>query len=183
MAKNITPLRITMLILVSFLILVLAGCSGDGANETKVEAVVGGEVGNAAPEFDLKNIAGGTLKLSSLQGKIVIIDFWDTWCPPCRKALPHLEAISKEYSKDVVVVGVAFGRDGEAKVKQYVEQNKLTFPMVLADAEFKVTKDFGGVQSIPTTFMVDADGIIVKKWVGGHSREEYENAVKLQLGS
>jgi len=182
-AKIIIPSRISLIVLMSFLVLILAGCGDDGAKETKIDAVVGGEVGNAAPEFDLKNIAGGTLKLSSLQGKVVVIDFWDTWCPPCRKALPILEAISNEYSKDVVVVGIAFGRDGEAKVKQYVDQNKLTFPMVLADPEFKVTKDFGGVQSIPTTFLVDADGIIVKKWVGGHSREEYENAVKQVLGS
>ncbi len=182
-AKNNIQLRFSLVVLVSLLSLVLIGCGGDKAQETQVDLPVGGEVGNLAPDFDLKNIAGGTLQLSSLRGKVVIIDFWDTWCPPCRKALPHLEAISHEYSKDVVVVGVAFGRDGEAKVKEYVSQNNLTFPMVLADPEFKVTKDFGGVQSIPTTFMVDADGVIVKKWVGGHSREEYENAVKLILGS
>ncbi len=183
MVQNSNQTRISLLVLLSFSILVFVGCGGDGAQNNHPDAVVGGNIGNLAPDFELKNIAGGDLKLSSLRGKVVMIDFWDTWCPPCRKALPHLEAISLEYSQDLVVVGVAFGRDGEAKVKQFVTQNKLTFPMVLADPEFKVTKDFGGVQSIPTTFLVDRDGLIVKKWVGGHSREEYENAVKAAIGS
>ena len=145
--------------------------------------VIGGNKGDLAPEFDLKNIAGGQLVLSSLRGKAVIIDFWDTWCPPCKKALPGLEAISQAYPNDLVVVGIAFGRDGEAKVRQYVTQNKLTFPMVMSDADYKVAKDFGGVQSIPTTFLVDRNGVIVEKWVGGHSRQEYEDAVKKVLGS
>ncbi len=183
MAHSFIQPRISLLILLSLFALVFAGCGGDDVQDALANVPVGGEKGNMAPDFELKNIAGGTLKLSSLRGKVVIIDFWDTWCPPCRKALPHLEAISQDYSQDLVVVGIAFGRDGEDKVKQYVAQNKLTFPMVLADPEFKVTKDFGGVQSIPTTFLVDPNGVIVKKWVGGHSRQEYENAVKEVIGS
>lgn len=181
------------LVLVAFLILTsLSACGNQQEDqekgkspEAKVPAgtVVGANKGDLAPDFNLKNIAGGQLELSSLRGKAVIIDFWDTWCPPCRKALPHLEAISESYADDLVVVGVAFGRYGESKVQEFVAQNHLTFPMVLADQEFKVAKDFGGVQSIPTTFLLDRNGVILEKWVGGHSREEYEAAVKKAIGS
>jgi peroxiredoxin len=190
---------IRSLSLISLLGLVLlSACSGDNGESSEhaadvaaseagpdnpTGAVVGGNKGNLAPNFNLKNIAGGQLALSSLRGKAVLVDFWDTWCPPCRKALPALDAISQAYPDDLVVVGVAFGRDGEEKVRQYVAQNNLTFPMVLTDENFQVAKDFGGVQSIPTTFLIDRNGLIVEKWVGGHSREVYEAGVKKVLGS
>lgn len=166
-------------------ILALAACSGGGDSadhQPPADTAVGAKVGNAAPDFNLKSLEGGTVQLSSLRGKAVIVDFWDTWCPPCRRALPALQAVADEYSDDLVVVGVAFGRDGEAKVRSYVEQNNLTFPMVMADPEFQVVKDFGNFQSIPTTFLVDRNGLIAKHWTGGHSRQEYESAVKEVLG-
>ncbi len=165
-------------------VLLIVFCSGCGEKETPepvADIPVGGEEGNLAPDFNLANLAGGTLQLSSLKGKAVIIDFWDTWCGPCRIALPHLNAISETYPDDLVVVGVAFARKGEAAVRTYVQDNHLTFPMVIADQD--VINAFGGVRSIPTTFLIDKNGVIVKKWVGGHSRDVYENEVKKLLGS
>jgi peroxiredoxin len=145
--------------------------------------VVGARKGNLAPDFNLKKIHGGQLELSSLKGKAVLIDFWDTWCPPCRKALPHLQEISDAYADDLVVVGIAMGRDGEKKVRDYVEQNNLTFPMVLADApQYSVMRDFGGIQSIPTTFLIDRDGVIQEIWTGAMPKAEYEKAVRKVLG-
>ncbi len=191
----ITKLLKNALAITALLSLVLlSACGGGGQDDQTTSAadtpaidtsalVIGGEVGNLAPDFDLENIAGGRLQLSSLRGKAVIIDFWDTWCPPCRKALPSLEAVSKAYPDDLVVIGVAFRREGIEKVRQYVSENKLTFPMVVADKKFQVAKDFGGVQSIPTTFMVDRNGVITEVWVGGHSQAEYDAGVKKALGS
>ncbi len=177
--------RLFMLVFTLSAILGLTACGG-GDDNTKyqppADATVGAKAGNIAPDFDLKNLEGGNLKLSSLRGKIVIIDFWDTWCPPCRRALPALQALADEYADDLVVVGVAFGRDGEAKVRSYVKENNLTFPMVLTDPQFQVVQDFGNFQGIPTTFLVDRRGIIVKQWSGGHTRAEYEAAVKEVLG-
>ena len=180
-------LKISLSLVFLFSLLLLAGCGGEKAEEAAPVAaaaglVIGAEVGNLAPEFNLENIAGGNLTLSSLKGKVVIIDFWDTWCPPCREALPSLEAVSKSYADDLVVVGVAFNREGIEKVRKYVADNNLTFPMVVADKDYKVAKDFGGVQSIPTTFVIDRKGVIVEVWVGGHSQAEYEAGVKKALG-
>ena len=168
------------------------GCSKDSTSDSPQQAtsgnsesglVVGPRQGNLAPNFNLKRIDGGNLELSSLKGKAVLIDFWDTWCPPCRKALPHLQEISDTYAEDLVVVGVAMGRDGEAKVQSYVKDNGLTFEFVLADApQYTVMRDFGGVQSIPTTFLLDRDGVIRNIWTGAMPKAEYEKAVKQVLG-
>lgn len=188
-------LKISLLMIALVSLALLPACGGgqddqaDSAAQSDHSAadtsglVVGGAVGNLAPDFNLENIAGGQLQLSTLKGKVVIIDFWDTWCPPCRKALPSLEAVSKAHPDDLVVVGVAFGRDGIDKVRQYVADNNLTFPMVVSDKKFQVAKDFGGVQSIPTTFVINKDGVIVEVWVGGHSQAEYEAGYKKALGS
>jgi len=187
------PLKISLSMIALLSLVLLSACGGgqddqaenaaDANAATASNLVVGGAVGNLAPDFTLENIAGGTLQLSSLKGKVVIIDFWDTWCPPCRKALPSLEALSKAHQDDLVVVGVAFGREGIEKVREYVNANNLTFPMVVSDKQFQVAKDFGGVQSIPTTFVIDRNGVIVEVWVGGHSQSEYEAGYKKALGA
>jgi len=189
-----TSTWIVALLLTSILIFALAACSPDEpAADAKAEnsAIVreaastkpAGTVGAVPVDFNLKRVAGGNLQLHSLRGKAVIVDFWDTWCPPCRKALPHLQELSEAYGSDLVVVGVALGREGEAKVQAYIRDNGLTFEFVMMDAEAKVVKDFGNFQSIPTTFLLDRDGSIVQKWTGYNPKAEYENGIKKVIGS
>ncbi len=171
--------------------LMLTGCNSGGADEatqaaagdSKPAVVVGAKSGNMAPNFQLEKIAGGTLDLYSLRGKVVIVDFWDTWCPPCKKALPHLQALSEEYKDEVVVVGVAFGRFGIEAVRDFIKQGGLTFEIVMSDPQYAVARDFGGVQSIPTTFLIDAEGKIVTQWTGYHEKAVYEAGIKQALGT
>ena len=85
--------------------------------------------------------------------------------------------MSETYTDDLVVVGVAFGREGEAKVRTYAKEHGLTFEMVLFEQSSTILKDFGGIQSIPTTFLIGADGRILEKWVGAAEKRTYENAV------
>ena len=188
------PVKRTLVInsLVFLLALVLVtGCSGDqeqaSAGDTAAhsgQAVIGANVGNLAPDFSLQDLAGGRISLSEHKGKVVLIDFWDTWCPPCRRALPRLQELSDAYAGDLVVIGVAMGRDGEAKVRSYVESNQLTFPFALADApQYSVLRDYGGVQSLPTTFLVDREGIIRQVWTGEKPKAVYEKAVRLAMGA
>ncbi len=180
--KLLTYLSVLMLMLA---ISLAAGCgSGDDSatvsqdqNAASGGPAVGSTKGSQAPDFTLKRLSGGSLTLSDLRGKAVIVDFWDTWCPPCRKALPHLQELSETYGSDLVVVGVALGREGQAKVDSYVKSNGLTFEMVIYDPGSSILKDFGGIQSIPTTFLIDAQGVIREKWVGGAPKSSYENAV------
>lgn len=161
--------------LLGLLLLVATGCGS--SPET------GFQVGSQAPEFNLERMDGGQLALSELRGKAVLIDFWDTWCPPCREAMPHLQALSVEHAGDVEVVGIAIGRDGKAAVAQFVGQRGLTFPVVLMDAAYKTAADYGNIQSIPTTVLVDRDGIIRRIWVGGQSKQEYAKGLKEVLGT
>ena len=157
------------------LLLLITGC-GESPG-------VGAAVGNLAPEFDLERIDGGQLKLSDLRGQAVLIDFWDTWCPPCREAMPHLQALSVEYENELEVVGVAIGRDGKAAVAKFVQDRGLTFPVVLIDEQYQTAQDFGGIQSIPTTILVDGKGVIRHVWVGGQSKHAYEQVIKQVLGT
>ena len=170
-----------------------SSCGSDADNSESVGGNTGSDVqaaapapaskGSQAPDFTLKRIEGGELQLSSLRGKAVVVDFWDTWCPPCIKALPHLQELSETYSDDLVVVGVAMGREGEEKVRAFVKKHGLTFTMVLFDNDPQLISDFGGIQSIPTTFLIDGDGVIREKWVGAFGKAEYERAIRSVIGS
>lgn len=166
----------------------VSACGGNESETTAqqgqpaaLQAPAGAVVGATVPDFALQRLDGSTLTLSELRGKAVMIDFWDTWCPPCRAAMPHLQEISEAYKGDLVIVGVAFGRQGKDAVAKFVQENGLTFEFVLANQ--KVLTDFGGLPSIPTTFLVDRDGKVVKKWVGGQDKEIYEAAVRSAVAS
>jgi cytochrome c biogenesis protein CcmG/thiol:disulfide interchange protein DsbE len=101
-----------------------------------------------APDFTLKNVAGGTLTLSDYKGKVVILDFWDTWCPPCKKEIPGFIELQNKYGdKGLVVIGAAFGRYGEKAVADFAKEWKMNYPVVIADQ--MVNNNYGGIQSIP----------------------------------
>lgn len=167
---------------------VLGGCGGNSAHNDDGQAAegstgatgveVGTSPGKAAPDFSLVKVAGGELDLADLRGQVVLLDFWDTWCPPCRRALPHLQELSVENPDGFVVVGVALGNEGAAKVKAYVENNGFTFPMLYGGQDVFVRF---GVQSLPTTFLLDGDGVIRHKWIGGQPKVEYEREIKKLL--
>lgn len=178
-------LQTVLLIMILMSAVALAGCgSADDKGAEGDASEVGGEVGNLAPDFTLPRVAGGEpLTLSSLKGKAVLVDFWDTWCPPCREALPHLQELSLAYREDLVVVGLALGQEGAAKVKDFTEKHGLTFEMVIWDDDPELIKSFGGIEAIPTTFLIDADGVIQKKWVGATTKAGYEAAILKVIGS
>ena len=170
-------------------LLAVSGCGSDTDGDAQVAQTraapthTPGTKGSPAPDFSLKRLDGGELQLSSLRGKAVIIDFWDTWCPPCRASMPHFQALSQEYADDLVVVGVALGREGEAKVRKFTEDYGLTFEMVMFNNDPELIRGFGGIQSIPTTFLLDGEGVIREVWVGGHGKAEYERGIKGVLGT
>lgn len=165
------------------LLLVAPGCGSGDDNQADTgspgNSAVGTDVGQLAPDFTLTGLDGESLTLSDLRGKTVLLDFWDTWCPPCREALPHLQDISAEYPEDVVVVGIAAGQEGEAKVRSFVGTRGLTFPMAVGSPQ--VFQDYR-VSSLPTTYLVDGRGVVRKKWIGGHSKAEYEGMIRQVVG-
>lgn len=130
-----------------------------------------------APEFSLKSVDGKTVKLSDYKGKVVIIDFWATWCPPCRKGIPDLISIQNEFKDKVVIIGISLDREKTIKdVPGFVKNNGINYPVVYGDD--KVVIDYGGIQSIPTSFVVDKNGTVVDMHVGLVSKETYINKIK-----
>ncbi len=119
-----------------------------------------------APDFALTSVDGKIIKLSDYKGKVVIIDFWATWCPPCRKGIPDLIAIQNEYAGKVVVIGISVDREGQTKqdVPGFIKSNGINYPIVYFTD--KVVNDFGGIEAIPTSFVIDKKGNIVDTHVG-----------------
>lgn len=133
---------------------------------------VGVSEGSAAPDFELETLSGDTMSLSSLKGKKVMINFWATWCPPCRSEMPDMQKIQNEHGGDVVVLAVNL-TSSESSVKNvdsFVKELGLTFP-VLLDEEGEINKQFE-VLSYPTTYFVDEEGVIQTKFVGALSYDQ-----------
>ena len=131
-----------------------------------VSAIPAPEIGHPAPDFTLPTLDGGEIRLADLRGKPVILNFWATWCPPCRREMPALEVIWQQHNRgDVMVLGVDQG-ESVAIVSEYVRMNVgVTFPLPL-DRRQDVG-DLYLVRSLPTTFFIDAEGIIRNIKVGG----------------
>jgi peroxiredoxin len=120
------------------------------------------EIGAKAPDFELKTLTGETVKLSSLKGKKVMLNFWATWCPPCKEEMPEIEQFYKTAGKDMVTLAVNI--DPQLDVKGFVDKNKITFPILL-DTNDKVNETYQ-IISIPTTYFIDSNGVIQNKFVG-----------------
>ena len=123
-----------------------------------------------APNFSLKSYDGKIVELDKLKGKVVVLNFWATWCPPCRAEIPDFISVYDAYkSKGLEIIGIALDEDGWSKVNPFVEKNKMNYPIVLGTME--VVKLYGGIEGIPTTFIVDKDGNFAGMQVGMLSKE------------
>ncbi len=133
-----------------------------------------------APNFSLKTADGKTIELKKLTGKVVVVNFWATWCSPCRREIPGMINVYEKYkSKGLEIVGIALDRGGWNDVTPYLAKNKISYPIVIGDQ--KLTDQYGGVEAIPTTFIVDRKGNIVSKHVGAILEADFEKAVKAVL--
>lgn len=119
-----------------------------------------------APDFTLTGLDGTPVHLSDLRGKVVLLNFWASWCVPCRAEMPDLNALQRAYggARDLVVVGVNFEED-MAAIKAFVDEQKLDFAIAL-DRDGRVTTQLFGVRPLPTTFIIDREGFIRDVWNG-----------------
>ena len=139
-----------------------------------------GLVGRIAPNFTLQDLSGNEVNLADFQGKVVLLDFWATWCPPCVQEIPHLVELYEEYKEQgFEMVGISVDRDGIDVVKSFVEQHQVNYPILMDDRS--VTQFYGGISSIPTTFLIDREGRIQKKYVGYRDKSVFEADIKTFL--
>lgn len=129
-------------------------------------AVATAEAGDmAAPAFTVKTVEGKTLKLSDLRNKPVIVDFWATWCGPCRASMPDLNDMQARYaSKGLTVIGMSVDETGPAPVKRFANQLGVRFTVAMANDD--VLDAYGPIRSIPTTFFINRKGEIVRRVIG-----------------
>lgn len=134
----------------------------------------------AAPGWQLQSMEGKPVKLSDYKGKVVVLNFWATWCPPCREEIPDLVLLQQQYaSQGLVVLGISMDRGGPAMVVSFAKKYGINYPVVLGDE--RTSEAYGGIQALPTTFIIDRKGNVVKGLQGSADRAEFETAIKLLL--
>ena len=131
-------------------------------SDTTETQAQGLKIGDKAPNFELKTLTGKTVKLSSFKGKKVMLNFWATWCPPCKAEMPEMEQFYKQPNNDVVILAVNI--DSQNDVKGFADKNGITFP-ILMDTDNQVNSIYQ-IISIPTTYFIDRNGVIKNKYTG-----------------
>lgn len=120
-------------------------------------------VGSPAADFQLRQLSGETIRLSDLRGKPVVVNFWATWCPPCREEMPLLEATAQRYGDRLVVVGVDYAEDAQT-VQAFVDALGITFPIALDSDGDTAARYY--VRSYPATFFIDSGGVLRAQHMG-----------------
>jgi thiol-disulfide isomerase/thioredoxin len=131
------------------------------------------------PSFIIKDISGREISPATLRGKVVLLDFWATWCPPCRKEIPHFNQLYAKYrDQGLMIVGLALDENA-ADVTAFSRQLAIEYPLALASKE--VQQQFGGIEVYPTAFLVDREGAVIKKYLGFTYPDVFERDVQALL--
>ena len=130
------------------------------------------------PNPTIQTFSGESITISQYKGKIIVLNFWATWCPPCVAEIPALIELQAKYPNDVKVIGISVDQD-TSKLKPFITQKGINYPIGYANS--KLLSAFGGIQSIPTTYIIDRNFKIVESAVGFHSFKEFESKIKPYL--
>jgi len=130
-----------------------------------------------APTFSVRTLDGKPLRLADLRNRAVVVDFWATWCGPCRASMPHLSTMQTRYEKQgLTVIGLSVDENGPQGVRRIASQWGVKFPLAMANDD--VLDAYGPIRSIPTTFFINRNGAIVRRVVGYIDGETMEGYVK-----
>lgn len=133
----------------------------------------------AAPDFTLQDLSGRDVRLADLKGKVVLLEFWATWCPPCREAIPGIERLHEAYhDKGLVTLGISMDDGDWDTVREFVKQYRIGYPVLKGNEDIS-TKYM--IRVIPTLYLIDRNGIIAKQYVGGGNEDVLEKAIRALL--
>ncbi len=162
-------------------VLLLAACGSSGSQAADTAIVKPTTDRQTAPDFELKDMSGATVQLSDYHGQVVLLNFWATWCGPCKVEIPWFIEFEKKHKDDgFSVLGVSLDEGGWDAVKSYVDRSDVNYRVLLGTDE--VAMLYGGVDSLPTTFLIDRDGKIASVHIGLVSKSEYESDIEALLG-
>jgi thiol-disulfide isomerase/thioredoxin len=133
-----------------------------------------------APEFNLKEFSGKGVTLESSRGKVILLNFWATWCGPCRAEIPELVALQNRYKDRLRIIGLVVDDDDENEIRKVIASEGINYPVALADSETRFA--YGGIAALPTVFVINVDGRVVQKHVGLFDPALYETEVRALLG-
>ncbi|HYK74068.1 MAG TPA: redoxin domain-containing protein [Pseudoneobacillus sp.] len=154
-----------VVLIVLFIVAIVQAMDHKSTEDTIEPASAGIKIGTKAPDFELKTLNGESVKLSELKGKKVILNFWATWCPPCKAEMPEMQKYYEEIPDDITILAVNI--DPQLDVQKFVDEMGITFTIPLDDDDLVSTEY--QIISIPTTFFIDTKGIIREKHVGAMS--------------
>ena len=158
-----------------------AGVHVSRKNRASGGSVIGGVRGQVAPDFELQALDHKNVKLSDFRGKAVLLNFWATWCGPCKIEMPWFVELQKEYgSQGLQIVGVAMDDATDAEIGKFTHEMGVNYPILLGKES--VGESYGGVNVLPTTFFVDRDGKLVAREFGLQSRSVFVDHIKEALG-
>ncbi|HWE04166.1 MAG TPA: TlpA disulfide reductase family protein [Tepidisphaeraceae bacterium] len=149
----------------------LVFAAGLGMHYARAESSPEDLKGKSAPDFSLQTLNDKNVKLSELKGNVVVVDFWATWCPPCRLSLPHIQRLSqdKDLHKQGLRILAVNAREGKDKIEPFMDKNKYTFDVPM-DSSGSAMQAYG-VEGIPTTVVVGRDGSVKAVFVGFNPKE------------
>ena len=158
-------------------LLAASPATSEGANQPVIRFVKNPEM---APPLLALDILGKPVNKGNWAGKVVLVNFWATWCPPCREEIPELLELKKEYKDQLEVIGISEDDDPPASVLKFAQQKGMTYPIVMATQE--LIDAYGGVPALPTSFLIDTQGRVVQKHSGLYPIEAYDLEIRSLLG-
>ncbi len=137
------------------------------------------QIGQTAPSFSVSRLNGKPFKLEDYKGKIVLIDFWATWCPPCIAEIPHYLSLKEKYKQSAFeIIGLSVDADPKT-VRAFIKQHRLTYPVAMSLSEIEAA--YGGIRSIPTTIVLDKNHNVAEIITGYRDQEYFEALIKKLL--
>lgn len=166
---------------VAALVVLSAGCSSS-PRRVRAASLKPTNERKKAPDFALKDANGQTVHLSDYRGKVVLLDFWATWCGPCKIEIPWFQEFERQNKdKGFAVLGVAMDDDGWDAVKPFAQERGINYRLMLGDD--KVADLYGGLNALPTTFLIDRNGYIAAVHIGLSGKDDFENGIQELLNA
>ena len=155
--------------------------NGDDADDSGVPSVIRfARNPERMPPFLVNDLDGGIISTADLHGKVVLVNFWATWCPPCREEIPELIELSKRYKDKLQIIGISMDDAPAGEVRQFATQIGITYPVVMGSGAMEA--EYGGVPALPTSFVISPDGRVVQKHAGLYPIGVYDTEIRSLLG-